>query len=422
MKRNITAIILSAIALAIIVPYIFAAPDYIEGTVRSLESNSPIGGLTIDIVNCTNNSQVFNSTTTPSDGTFWLDYNNTWGNYSINVSGNPSYIDKQFNNVSQCFGNGTNVTLQLYPVATSSLNVSLKDIANSRPIPDAIVTLYRSNLPNDPAIDQSNNYRCTAGICRTGADGTILLIVPNPGTYNITIESAYYDNWNETLATFNVFSELGKNRDYAKNLKGSGLIAGSIIDTYNGKPVESAFVELYKHDSDPYSGENLSISGIYNYSAVTGTDGKYEIYVPPNILSLGNYDIKASHKDWTSKINYNGDPNPDGGWDSLNTNITVSLEGMLLINGSIYDCNNNDTGLSLDIYVTDKSGSGFDYHIHTDNGNFSFFVKNTTLGYNGYNITINGTEYSATILSNAQQNISECVYGSQKINGTIKDI
>ncbi|MCK5062571.1 MAG: hypothetical protein KAR23_01460, partial [Candidatus Aenigmarchaeota archaeon] len=58
----------------------------------------------------------------------------------------------------------------------------------------------------------------------------------------------------------------------------------------------------------------------------------------------------------------------------------------------------------------------------TDNGNFSFFVKNTTLGYNGYNITINGTEYSATILSNAQQNISECVYGSQKINGTIKDI
>ena len=422
MKRYITAIILSAIALAIVVPYIFAAPDYIEGTVRSLETNNPIGSLTIDIVNCTNNSQVFNSTTTPSDGTFWLDYNNTWGNYSINVSGNPSYIDRQFNNGSQCFENGTNVTLRLYPVATSSLNITLKDIANSRPIPDAIVTLYRSNLPEDPPIDQSNNYRCTAGICRTGADGTILLIVPNPGTYNITIESAYYDNWNETLATFNVFSELGKNRDYAKNLKGSGLIAGSIIDTYNGMPIQGAFVELYKHDSDPYSGENLSISGIYNYSAVTGTDGKYNIYVPPNILSLGNYDIKASHKDWTPKINYNGDPNPDGGWDSLNTNITVSLEGKLLINGSIYDCNNNDTGLSLDIYVTDKSGSGFDYHIHTDNGNFSFFVKNTSLGYNGYNITINGTEYSATILSNAQQNISECVYGSQKINGTIKDI
>ncbi|MCK5042422.1 MAG: hypothetical protein KAR51_00195, partial [Candidatus Aenigmarchaeota archaeon] len=305
---------------------------------------------------------------------------------------------------------------------TSSLNVTLKDIANSRPIPDTIVTLYRSNLPEDPPIDQSNNYRCTAGICRTGADGTILLIVPNSGTYNITIESAYYDNWNETLATFNIFSELGKNRDYTKNLKGSGLIAGSVIDTYNGKPVLGAFVELYKHDSDPYSGENLSISGIYNYSAVTDADGKYNIYIPPNILSLGNYDIKASHKDWTPKINYNDNPNPAGGWDSLNTNITVSLEGTLLINGSIYDCNNNDRQLSLDIYVTDKSGSGFDYHIHTDNGNFSFFVKNTTLGYNGYNITINGTEYSATILSNAQQNISECVYGSQKINGTIKDI
>ncbi|MCK5452220.1 MAG: carboxypeptidase regulatory-like domain-containing protein, partial [Candidatus Aenigmarchaeota archaeon] len=146
MKRKIAAVILSTIALAILVPYIFAAPDYIEGTVRSIETNNPIEGLTIDIVNCTNNSQVFNTTTTYANGTFWLDYNNTWGNYSINVSGNPSYIDKQFNNVSQCFGNGTNVTLQLYPVATSSLNVTLKDIANSRPIPDTIVTLYRSNL------------------------------------------------------------------------------------------------------------------------------------------------------------------------------------------------------------------------------------------------------------------------------------
>ncbi|MEA2003672.1 MAG: carboxypeptidase-like regulatory domain-containing protein, partial [archaeon] len=423
MRRKIISAVLILAALVAIVPYIFAAPDSIDGTVRSIKTNEPIGGLTIDIVNCTDESQIFNTTTTGASGTFQIDYNNTWGNYSINVSGNSySYIDRQFKNNTHCFENGTNVTLQIYPVSTSSLNVTLKDTANSRPIPDAEIKLYRSNLPGDPPIDQSDNYRCSDGTCKTGADGSILLIIPITGTYNITIESNDYDNWNETLATFNVFSDLGKNRDYTKTLRGRGLIAGDIQDFYNGKEIEGAFVELYRHDSDPFSGENLSFSGIYNYSAVTGASGQYKIYIPPSLILSNHYDIRASHIDWTPEINYNDDPNPDGGWDSLSTDIIVRMKGKLLINGSIYDCNNGDTELSLDIYVTDKTGNGFDYYIHTDNGNFSLFVKNTTTGYNGYNITINGTEYNATVLADSQQNISTCVNGLQQINGTVKDI
>ncbi|NOQ55550.1 MAG: hypothetical protein GQ477_01955 [Nanohaloarchaea archaeon] len=418
-KKNIAFTILALTTLAIIIPYIFAASNYIEGTVINLENGNSIGSVTIDIVNCTDQTQIFNTTTTYANGTFQIEYNNTWGQYLINASGNPSYIDRQFNNNTQCFENGTDLTLKLYPVGTSSLNIILKDSVNSRPIPNAIVKLSRSNY--DSEITQINNSRCTDNICKTGTDGTILLIVPNPGTYNITITSEDYDNWNETLATFNESTELGKNRDYAKQLRGSGIISGKVTDYYNSKNVESATIELYRHDTNPYSGENLSFEGIYNYTTTTDADSKYTLYIPPSLILSTNYDISASHNDWTQTINYNGDPNTDGGWDSLNTNIDVHMKGTLRINGSITDCNNNEQEISLDIYITDKSGNGFDYYTHTDNGNFSIFVKNTTTGYAGYNITINGTQYDATTLANAQQEISECVDGSQKVNGTVKD-
>ena len=63
-KKNIASIILAIIALAIIVPYIFAPANYIEGTVISLETGNPIDSVQIDIVNCTNQAQILNSTTT----------------------------------------------------------------------------------------------------------------------------------------------------------------------------------------------------------------------------------------------------------------------------------------------------------------------------------------------------------------------
>lgn len=418
-KKNIASIILAITALAILIPYIFAASNYIEGTVISIETGNPLGSVTIDIVNCTDQSQILNSTVTYANGTFRIEYNNTWGAYLINTSGNPSYIDRQFKNDTQCFENGTDLTLELYRVGTSSLNISLTDSENSRPISDAIIKLSRSNFETD--ISQINNSRCTENICKTGTDGTILLVVPNPGTYIITIDSDDYDNWNETLATFNENYELGKNRDYAKQLRGIGIISGKVTDFYNNKNIEGASIELYRHDTDPYSGENLSFEGIYNYTATTESDGTYTLYIPPSLISSTHYDISASHPDWTQTINYSEDPNTDGGWDSLNTNINVDMNGTLYINGSINDCNNDEIGLSLDIYITDKSGNGFDYYTHTDNGNFSIFVKNTTTGYAGYNITINGTQYDATVLANAQQEISECVSGSQKVNGTIVD-
>ncbi|MEA3230014.1 MAG: hypothetical protein U9P44_03790, partial [archaeon] len=422
MKRKTASIILILAVLAFTIPHIFAASNYIEGTVRSIETNDSVENIKIDIVNCTNWSQIFNTTITGENGTFRMEYNNTWGCYLINTSGNANYIAKQFSNNSQCFENGTDQTLNIYRTDTSSLNITLKDKANSRPIPDAIIKLYPSNIPSNQ-IDQSKNYRCQNNICKTDANGNILLIVPNPGTYKLTIESDEYDNWNETLPKFNSYNELGKNRDYIKTLNGSGIIAGKVIDFYNSKNIEGAFVELYRHDSDPNSGENLSFSGIYNYSTLTDENGEYEIHIPPSLISSTHYDIRASHKDWTSKINYNNNlDETSGGWNSLNTNIIVRINGTLLLNGSFHDCNNIDTQLSLDIYITDKSAAGFNYHTHTDNGNFSIFIKNTTTGYDGYNITINGTQYNAETLANAQQTITHCINGSRTINGTIRDI
>ncbi|MBW6461530.1 MAG: carboxypeptidase-like regulatory domain-containing protein [DPANN group archaeon] len=422
MKKNIAFTILTIIALAIIIPYIFAASNYIEGTVISIETGNPIGNVTIDIVNCTNQSQILNSTTTYTNGTFKIEYNNTWGQYLINASGNSAYYEKQFKNNTQCFENGTNLTLKLYPLGSSSLNITLTDTTNGRPIPDAIITLYKTS---DNTKRSQTEYICPNNICKTKQDGTIIVMVDNPGTYKITIESNDYNNWNETLTTFNESTEEGKNRDYTKQLQGSSIISGKVTDFYNNKNIEGAIIELYEHDSNPYSGENLSFEGIYNYTTTTNSEGIYILYIPSNLITPptdnNNYDISAKHKDWTQTINYNGNPNTNGGWHNPQLNLNLNMKGILYINGSITDCNNNEQNISLDIYITDKSGNGFNYYTHTDNGNFSIFVKNTTTGYDGYNITINGTQYNAITLANTQQDISVCVDGSQKINGTVID-
>ncbi len=419
MNRKLISLTIVLGLLMLGISHLSADTNKVDGVLVSIETNDSISSARIDIVNCSNHTQVFNHTFTDENGTFSMDYNQSWGPYLINAT-HSNYISRQYSNNSQCFTNGSTNVLDMYRYGTGTINLTIVDEINSRPIPGADVDIKELNVLNSSYPSQSYNYRCINDTCKTDEQGNLILIVPVPGTYVISLGHTDYEEENITLPKLKTSDNLGKDWSYTAEIMPGQVIDGYVTDKYNGMAIEGAHVNIYKHGE----AKNLSFGGIYNYSATTDEDGYYKIRLPSSLIPEStHYDMSAYHPDWQEGINNNGNSEAEGGFESIQRNIDLELTGLLKINGSIVDCYNSvDTDVFLDISIIDKTANRFDYHASVSDGTYSIFVRNNSGGYSGYNMTIGSTYYDSLEYADAVMTLDTCINGSMNVSGTVKDL
>ncbi|MCK5299553.1 MAG: hypothetical protein KAJ54_00215, partial [Candidatus Aenigmarchaeota archaeon] len=376
---------------------------------------------TVRIVNCSDNSIL--SSSDFSGDALSVPWNAGWTNYMVNFTGMGDYIDRSFRNGSVCFSNEYDSVFYIYPVNTTSINVTVIDEISGRPIPGAYVNLTRTNV--DVEADQGNNFRCDNGVCRTDSSGNMILIVKSCGTFNLSVNASEYVNYSQMLPTITLGGEIYYGDDYQKSftMRAATVISGYLLDEYNAERISSATVSLMLHEwnsSAEHSGNYLGYDGMYNYTVTSNGDGSYAIYVPASLIS-SEYDLMLEHEDYIKTYKYEGSKGAGGGYGGGYTNLNLTMKGLLPVNGTVLDCF-NDYGVSgVEIFIQNTLTDSNYTTITDSDGDFSLYLRNSIGGYDDYNITLDKSSYNIGQMSNLSVYINTCISGSFIVNGTVED-
>ena len=154
MKANINWKATAVLMILIIVGFSFAVfvsavPGALSVQVVSIVSNDTLENVNVSLWNCTNNV-LLNYTLTDQNGTAVLGINETW-NFSVRLE-RTNFETVTYNNNSFCYiypGTEGNLELPIYPNYIGSFNITVSDDANGRRVPNANVTVWKTNAPSD---------------------------------------------------------------------------------------------------------------------------------------------------------------------------------------------------------------------------------------------------------------------------------
>jgi hypothetical protein len=399
----------------------FADSPKVKGYVVDIETNQTISLFNVSIYDCSTETLLHKEEF--SGGFFEIDYS-AWSSFSINFSDMDNYISSGFINGSSCFSGSVDSLFNIHYVNTTSINVTVIDDFSGRLLPNAEVNLTRSNV--NEKVDQLNNYRCVDNNCYTDNFGNIILITRSTGTYNISVNKDEYTSYSSSIPTIGPSPEgsiyYGESYNLFFTMNGTSPIYGRVIDNYNSTVgVGFANVTLMSHEwseGGDYLGDRLGFDGIYNYSTTADSQGYYFINVPGSLIS-SDYNLNVEHDDYNDEIKYETSKLVGGGFEGSKVNLNLNLDGVLPLSGNIYDCANSGGVENAHIVI---SGPTITYNVYTDaDGNFSLNLKDYVGGYSAYSIFIDNEFYDDDTYGLVSSDISSCLSGSYKINGSIVD-
>ncbi|MBW6451869.1 MAG: hypothetical protein K0B02_04015 [DPANN group archaeon] len=410
MKSKILLIITILLALFAIygINTTYAVDYNVQGSLKDIIDgfSYPTAG-TIDILEC-NSSGVFGviSTTTISPNGIFSENITTADGYALKIAA-VGYVNQTVLNGSNCYYTNNPISLEVIPNTHSSFNITVKDFANSMPIKDAQVKVYKVGI--DETINNYGNYRCIDNICKTDSDGNILMfgsVTATNTSYYVTINHTSYDTYKSSTYSYNIPYTSRQDEILNIAIKGTAKIYGTLRDTYNTTiKVQNANVTIVDSNGNPFGYDNK-----YFYTILTDVNGYYELYVPKTLLNNTNgYRIKITHNKYNTKIVGESSTNNlvYGDFEEIST----TLEGPTTVYAKITDYWNTQPIYNATITVVEDFDQNIKYTTFTNNtGEFSFKIRDNT----GYALSILSDGYTATAPLALTGNYS----GDIRLNGT----
>ena len=388
-------------ALIVIVIFINAALYLLEigrangpqvsGYVYGIQSSGEAGigklpGVNVSVWNTTT-WKLVNSTLTDENGYYSMNLKNP-GTYSLNFT-KEGFIKRgvivsvpDLNRVSY-----------LYSKGTGAFNVSVVDIHNNRPIPNAYVVIAHGNGSVTGTTDANGNVIM----------GVLAITQGVQVKHDFTVSAdGYLTNTEKKGEQVNE----GEMKKIEIKLKGKYRIYGYVRDKYRcegcyGEYIPSAKIELRcGYDT---SSPKINWSNKYFYNTTTSSSGFYEIYYPSTI-QCSHVWVHASAQGyslWRNDITGGGSGNVD-----------INLTGESVLNGSVVDKNNQSYFIDNALVTVYNPDYGAVYKIYTNNGIFSVNVKR------GENHTIDITKEGYVKRTETQVYNDSHSYGTLNLTGS----
>ncbi len=397
------AIVLMVIGVYYILPA-FAQTEiagFVVGVQFGNNYSSGVGYLSdvnVSVWNQTSGGLV-NSTLTGANGYFEMDMGSA-GYYNVNFT-KTGYTGGSLPSQPVNFTVGDNRTLYLYVPNVGSLNVTVIDGTNGRPVPGATVKVEHGtcvSTKNCPRAETDGSGTVMLGV-KAGVDGS-----PVQHTMNVTAPGYSRND------SFTVTINEAQNKNVTIRLNGKNNINGYVRDNYRcsgcpGWNIQGAFVEIKcgPDNSDP----KLNWSNSYFYNKTTGANGYYSIYYPSPDSGLQCNSSMWIHANATGYVKWRK-------ITSGSAQTDIYLNGTAWLDGLIVD-NNNKThklnGATVEISDPDLVGTDTIYIIDSVNGIFNFPVKD---GEN-HTLTVTKTGYKNHV--DTTRHIGNYSYGQINLTG-----
>ena len=376
----------------------------ISGKVTRFNGDS-ISNMNVSVYNLSTGGFVA-SNMTDSFGNYFVDLHE-WGDFFVifNKSGNYIYGTSNYRNVSVTVGSSEAKVLNtsLYKREHGSYNLTVRDIWNGRPIPNANVTIYPSAYPYNPA-----------GTGFTDESGNVLVVViANTSTvgvlHNISIIPAGYKS--KMLYSESILE--GTNKNINVSVTGECEIYGDIEDSENNLVVpmiEGAYVELW----DRQNTYRVGFGGGYYYGAYSGASGHYLLNYPSTLTGTLNCSAYL-HVNASGYISRN---------DILVESSIVkniNLTGAAYVSGSVFDASNVSHPISRALVRVINNGMTMHQLYSDSSGAFNVSVKDgvnhtVEISISDYGVYANSTVYNSSVDYG-----TILLYGLGVLNGTLMD-
>ncbi len=335
----------------------------LKGWVKDPEG-IPMENVNVSVFNSSSN-QLLYSTLTDANGYYCLRISGSFI-YYINFS-KPGYHTLRLGN----FSGSKEVNATIYPSKYyGTYIISVFDIWNLRPIPNANVTIIWS--------DSKTGF--------TDLNGSVSLVVPANTSEQSVIHNFYVsaDGYKLNSSVQDSLRE-GDIKHVVIFLEGSNKIFGWVKDGISNKPIEGAFIELW----DDSNQKRIGWDGYY-YNVTTDQNGYYSISFPDFDYPFLYVHANASGYN-LSQVRV--------GFGSQQLNI--SLYGSSTVKGKFVDSSNQSYPIpQVLVKIKDSTSGDVLYAFYTDeNGKFqvpiksglSYYLEATKAGYENY---VNPAPYS----------------------------
>ncbi|MCK4551265.1 MAG: carboxypeptidase regulatory-like domain-containing protein, partial [Candidatus Aenigmarchaeota archaeon] len=223
----------------------------LNGTVTEF-GDDPLSGVSVSVYDNTTDALMYQETTDAS------------GHYSITVRGDKAYYlnytaagfpGKSENNAGAGFVGTNTVDSSMMADGFAYYNITIKDSANTRPIPNVTVTLYITEYENTKTTDANGN-----AIIKVWGSGIFESV-----NYSANISHPDYENkYGIALGDINN----GETKTKSFTLSGATYFTGYVIDEYNQKAIAGVGVNLTSVNSSSLLGY-----GGYYYNTTTNSGG-----------------------------------------------------------------------------------------------------------------------------------------------------
>ena len=339
-------------------------------------------------------------------GNYFVDLHE-WGDFFVifNKSGNYIYGTSNYRNVSVTVGSSEAKFLntRLYRREYGSYNLTVRDIWNGRPIPNANVTIYPSAYPYNPV-----------GTGFTDENGNVLVVViANTSTtgilHNISIIPVGYKSgmlYSESILE-------GTNKNINVSMTGECEIYGNIEDSQNNlvaPMIGGAYVELW----DRQNIDKVGWGGSYYYGAYSGASGQYLLNYPSTLSGTSNCSAYLH-------VNASGYVSKNDILVESSIVKDINLTGAAYVSGRVVDASNVSQLISGAFVRVINNGSTI-YQLYTDSsGAFNVSVRD------GINHTIEisildyGVYANSMVYNSSVDYGTILLYGLGVLNGTLMD-
>ncbi|MFH1126960.1 MAG: carboxypeptidase-like regulatory domain-containing protein [archaeon] len=350
-------------------------------------SGDPISGMNVSVYNLSVGNIVASSLT-DSAGNYFIDLS-TWGSFFVIFNGSINgldgfmYGDSNYRNITVTVGSVEAFILNtsLYLKGYGSYNFTVLDVWNSRPIPNANVTLFYSDTFNKTGFTDVSGNVLIEVVANTTSNAGVL--------HDISIAALGYNHthlYSESILE-------GTNKNIYVNQTGTCEVRGHVFDSENNliDPVISgAYIELWNYLNTIRAGWG----GSYYYGAYTDSSGNYSINYPSTLAGTPNCNayLKMSASGYISK-------------DVLVASSTikpVNLTGSAYVSGRVIDASNTSHAISGALVKIISGGSNMYQALTDSSGSFNMSVRGGVshtieVSFEGYAVYANSTAYSSSV-------------------------
>ncbi|MCK5474356.1 MAG: carboxypeptidase regulatory-like domain-containing protein, partial [Candidatus Aenigmarchaeota archaeon] len=324
----------------------------LNGTVTEL-GEGHISGASVSVYDNTTDVLMYQTTTDSN------------GHYSITVRGDKAYYvnctaagfpEKTENNAGAGFVGINTVDSSMVADGFAYYNITIKDSANTRPMPNVTITLYTTVYENTKTTDANGN-----AIIKVWGSGILDSV-----NYYANISHPDYENKYEIEFGEDINNGETKTKDFT--LSGATYFTGYVLDEYNNKAVVGVGVNLTIVD-----GSSLLGYGEYYYNTTTNSGGWFRIDIPTSLLNLDSalnftlsgYSLKNIPVYGNTSQSWTGDD-------------VVKLRGTSKVEGKVVDKENTSYALSGIKAVITMNGNSEYEAITNDTGDFVVYVVGST--------------------------------------------